>query len=101
MTDDKVRLIMKSHRCDEETARQILADIESGEREVISAEKLSKKAGPGRRTNLRKSTRPLSQLFGDSLMSLEQPARGNVNRDNGRKPVCGDRTVRGFELGED
>lgn len=95
MTDNDIRLIMKSHRCDEETARQILADIESGKRKVASADELCKKAGVGR-SDLRKSTKPLSQIFGESLMSLDQPERGAGRRDNGRRPAFGDATAKGL-----
>jgi hypothetical protein len=95
MTDNEVRLIMKSHRCSAEEARQILADIESGKRKVISADALCQKAGVNR-SNLRKSTKPISQLFGESLMSLEQPARGAVRRDNGRRPAPGNASAKGL-----
>jgi hypothetical protein len=99
MTDNEVRLIMKSHRCDEESARQILADIESGARKVISADDLCRKAGVSR-SDLRKSTRPIARLFGESLERLDSPPRNAGRKDNGRRPAVGDRTARG-ELGAD
>ena len=96
MTDDNVRLIMKSHKVDEETAKQILADIESGKHKVATAEELRRKAGPGKPRLMSKSTRPVARLAADTLDSMDLPSRGAGRKDNGREPRSGDRAARGL-----
>ncbi|GAG10123.1 unnamed protein product, partial [marine sediment metagenome] len=65
-------------------------------------EEIRRKAGLGNgKSRLMSKSKVVGRLFGESLTSLDAPPRGAGRRDNGGKPVCGDRAVRGFERGED
>lgn len=93
--EDDIRLIARSHRVSEAEAEKIIDDIESGRKTVISAEALARKAGVSR-SDLRKSTRPIARLFGESLESLDLPPRNAGRRDNGRHPSVGNASARGL-----
>lgn len=80
--EDNVRLLARAYRCAEARAEEVLGQLETGQRQVISREALLRKAGV-KHSDLRKTTRPLSHV-GELGVSLKWPNRLGQHRGNGR-----------------
>jgi hypothetical protein len=86
-----VALIMRSHRCSQDEAVQILIDLRMGKRVAKSGEELRKMAGCPPKPyesvptdTLYSLTRKLSRILPETVSSVSQPVRP-ANRANGRR----------------